>query len=459
MKNNELGFESLYMHGMGGASIDDHPRSISVEAYDGFEDAASIELAHAMESLDFMGTYEAINSKITADKIRMCKRLAVNYGKNSSLLNKQAANSIESLCLQHSLEAETEAVSDTGTQVNEKPGTEQTKKKQGFFAKIWAGIVAVFKAIVKFFKSIPGKIKSFFSREREAKVNAALAEAKATISTPETRSKLDSLEGIEFGEGKISDLTTSAEATKFSEDCQSFAQEFNKVVGEVRKIKSVNYDTQKTKQEWGAFQETAETKAQKRDAAWSDANNKVTQICKPLLDRVVKVVRDIKMYGGLSQIKFQENNLKGMIQYFNDIATNASTATRDEFLKKKNLLSKNDIETMIKNGSYKETKSEVVNAVGALTGDRMTNALELVTKCAEELQHMYDDKNMRANEYTNDYAKCLAAACKAFSKCATSVIKYTQASMKQFMMTDAQIVKLFASTGDSMKGIKTKVKR
>ena len=459
MENNELGFESLYMHGMGGASIDDHPRSISVEAYDGFDDAASIELAHAMESLDFMGTYEAINSKIAADKIRMCKRLAVNYGKNSSLLNKQAANSIESLCLQHSLEAETEAVGDTGAQVNSKPNTEETEKKQGFFAKLWAGIVRVFKAIVKFFKGIPAKIKALFSKEREAKVDAALAEAKATISTPETKSKLDSLEGIEFGEGKISDLTTSAEATKFSEDCQSFAQEFNKVVGEVRKIKSVNYDTQKTKQKWGAFQDTAETKAQKRDAAWSDANNKVTQICKPLLDRAVKAVRDIKMYGGLSQIKFQENNLKGMIQYFNDLATNASTATRDEFLKKKNLLSKNDIETMIKNGSYKDTKSEVVNAVGALTGSRMTNALELVTKCAEELQHMYDDKNMRANEYTNDYAKCLAAACRAFSKCTTSVIKYTQASMKQFMMTDAQIVKLFASTGDSMKGIKTKVKR
>ena len=126
MKNNELGFESLYMHGMGGASIDDHPRSISIEAYDGFEDAASIELAHAMESLDFMGTYEAINNKITADKIRMCKRLAVNYGKNSSLLNKQAANSIESLCLQHSLEAEAEAVASTGAKTNAKPATEAT---------------------------------------------------------------------------------------------------------------------------------------------------------------------------------------------------------------------------------------------------------------------------------------------------------------------------------------------
>ena len=459
MKNNELGFESLYMHGMGGASIDDHPRSNSVEAFDGFEDAASIELAHAMESLDFMGTYEAINNKITADKIRMCKRLAVNYGKNSSLLNKQAANSIESLCLQHSLEAEAEAVSDTGTQVNEKPNTEQTQKKQGFFAKVWAGIVRVFQAIIKFFKSIPGRIKALFSKEREAKVDAALAEVKATISTPETRSKLDSLDGIEFGEGKVSDLVTSAEATKFSEDCQKFAQEFNKLVGEVKKIKSVNYDTQKTKQEWGAFQETAETRAQKRDAAWSDANRKVTQTCKPILDSVVKMTRNIKLFGGISQIKFQENNLKGMIQYFNDLATNASTTIRDEYIKKHMLLSKNDIETMIKNGSYKDKKTDIVNAVSAFTGNRMTNALELVTKSAEELQNMYDDKNMRANEYTNDYAKCLAAACKAFSKCTTSAIKYTQESMKQFMMTDAQIVKLFASTGDSMKGIKTKVKR
>lgn len=459
MKNNELGFELLYMHGMGGASIDDHPRSNSVEAFDGFEDAASIELAHAMESLDFMGTYEAINSKLTADKIRMCKRLTVNYGKNSSLLNKQAANSIESLCLQYSLEAEAEAVTDTGAQVNSKPDTDTTEKKTGFFAKLWAGIVKVLKAIVNFFKGIPARIKAFFSKEREAKVDTAVAEVKATISTPETRSKLDSLEGIEFGEGKVSDLITSADATKHSADCQEFAQEFNKIVGEVKKIKSVNYDTQKTKQEWGAFQETAETRAQKRDTAWSDANHKVTQTCKPVLDSVVKMTKNMKMYGGMSQIKFQANNIKGMIQYFNDLATNASTSIRDEYIKKHSLLSKNDIVNMIKNGSYKKTKSEVVNAVNTLTSPRMTNALELVTRSAEELQHMYDDKNMRANEYTNDYARCLAAACKAFSKCTTTSIKYAQASMKQFMMTDAQIVKLFASTGDSMKGIKTKVQR
>lgn len=162
MKNNELGFESLYMHGMGGASIDDHPRSISVEAYDGFEDAASIELAHAMESLDFMGTYEAINSKITADKIRMCKRLAVNYGKNSSLLNKQAANSIESLCLQYSLEAENNAVaSSTGTKTDKKPGTDKTAKKEGFFKRMVKILKTVFEKIVTFFKTIFGTVSKF----------------------------------------------------------------------------------------------------------------------------------------------------------------------------------------------------------------------------------------------------------------------------------------------------------
>ena len=162
MENNELGFESLYMHGMGGASIDDHPRSISVESYDGFEDAASIELAHAMESLDFMGTYEAINSKITADKIRMCKRLAVNYGKNSSLLNKQAANSIESLCLQYSLEAENNAVaSSTGTKTDKKPGTDKTTKKEGFFKRMVEILKIVFGKIVDFFKNIFTNVSKF----------------------------------------------------------------------------------------------------------------------------------------------------------------------------------------------------------------------------------------------------------------------------------------------------------
>ena len=39
------------------------------------------------------------------------------------------------------------------------------------------------------------------------------------------------------------------------------------------------------------------------------------------------------------------------------------------------ILSKNDIETMIKNGSYKDKKTDIVNAVSAFTGNRMTNAL------------------------------------------------------------------------------------
>ena len=187
MKNNELGFESLYMHGMGGASIDDHPRSNSVEAFDGFEDAASIELAHAMESLDFMGTYEAINNKITADKIRMCKRLAVNYGKNSSLLNKQAANSIESLCLQHSLEAEAEAVASTGAKTNAKPSTEATEKKVGFFKRMMETIKKVFAAIVKFFKDLFTKvstaIRGLFKKAPAKDVDAKVIEQAVTTAT------------------------------------------------------------------------------------------------------------------------------------------------------------------------------------------------------------------------------------------------------------------------------------
>lgn len=193
MKNNELGFESLYMHGMGGASIDDHPRSISVEAYDGFDDSASIELAHAMESLDFMGTYEAINSKITADKIRMCKRLAVNYGKNSSLLNKQAANSIESLCLQHSLEAENNAVtSSTGTKTDKKPGTEQTAKKKGFFKRMVELLKTVFEKIVTFFKNIFTEVSKFIrglfkkapAKNVDAKAIEQAVAAKASSNGP-----------------------------------------------------------------------------------------------------------------------------------------------------------------------------------------------------------------------------------------------------------------------------------
>ena len=202
MENNELGFESLYMHGIGGASIDDHPRSNSVEAFDGFEDAASIELAHAMESLDFMGTYEAINNKITADKIRMCKRLAVNYGKNSSLLNKQAANSIESLCLQHSLEAETEAVASTGAKTNAKPDTKTTEKKTGFFKRMMETIKKVFAAIVKFFKDIFTKvstaIRGLFKKAPAKDVDAKVIEQTVASATKSSNGPSEEFLGSKY---------------------------------------------------------------------------------------------------------------------------------------------------------------------------------------------------------------------------------------------------------------------
>jgi hypothetical protein len=164
MEKNELSFESLYSRGLGIPSNDESTFIGSRENYDGYEDAEAIELAHSVEALDFIDAYSKIERKAASDKIRMCKKIAVNYGLKSGL-NATAANSVESLCRIQSLEADSAAVAAgaDSAQVADKPKTDAPAKKQGFFKTIFAAIKKVFIAIGNFFKKIWDKITKFFS--------------------------------------------------------------------------------------------------------------------------------------------------------------------------------------------------------------------------------------------------------------------------------------------------------
>jgi hypothetical protein len=156
-----------------GLEADNRTVSYSRESYitDGFEENELIELTQAIENLKFLDAYTSIARKNTSDKIRMCKKLAVNYGMKSRI-NSTAAKSIESLCKIQSIEAE-EAAEEAGVDTssdkvpdNKKPtlGEEfkKNKKDKGFWKALWAAIVRVFKAVGDFLKKVFKKIIGFF---------------------------------------------------------------------------------------------------------------------------------------------------------------------------------------------------------------------------------------------------------------------------------------------------------
>ena len=138
--NNEMSFESLYMKGFGLEETNNNNVSFSNESYitDGFEEATAIELAQATENLKFLDAYSKITRKNASDKIRMCKKLAVNYGMKSGV-NTTAAKSIENLCKIQSIEAEE---------------TNDENKKPGFWKTLGTRILNLFKAIGRFFKKL-----------------------------------------------------------------------------------------------------------------------------------------------------------------------------------------------------------------------------------------------------------------------------------------------------------------
>ena len=165
--DNSRSLEALYQDGTGMVSLPKKSYKASIEGYDGFDDILSIDLAKSEENLAFLDTYQMIEAKNAADKIKMCKKLSANYGTRSGIPI-AAATSVESLCHMMSLEADDNANAagvNTGNEKTEAPKPETTKKKGEFFRTIFKAIKDFFNEIWKAFVGMISKIGSLFKKK------------------------------------------------------------------------------------------------------------------------------------------------------------------------------------------------------------------------------------------------------------------------------------------------------
>ena len=154
--DNSRSLEALYQDGTGMVSLPKKSYKASIEGYDGFDDILSADLAKSEENLAFLDTFQMIEAKNAADKIKMCKKLSANYGTRSGM-PASAATSVESLCNIMSLEAEETAEAagvDTKDEKAKNPNT--TPKKVGFFKTIFNAIAKFFKGIANLFRKFVG---------------------------------------------------------------------------------------------------------------------------------------------------------------------------------------------------------------------------------------------------------------------------------------------------------------
>ena len=84
--DNSRSLEALYQDGTGMVSLPKKSYKASIEGYDGFDDILSADLAKSEENLAFLDTFQMIEAKNAADKIKMCKKLSANYGTRSDQL-------------------------------------------------------------------------------------------------------------------------------------------------------------------------------------------------------------------------------------------------------------------------------------------------------------------------------------------------------------------------------------
>ena len=165
--DNSRSLEALYQDGTGMVSLPKKSYKASIEGYDGFDDILSVDLAKSEENLAFLDTYQLIEAKNAADKIKMCKKLSANYGTRSGMPT-AAATSVESLCRMMSLEAKDNANAvavNTGDEKTEAPKTETTKKKGEFFRVIFKAIKDFFDKIWNIFIGLISKIGSLFKKK------------------------------------------------------------------------------------------------------------------------------------------------------------------------------------------------------------------------------------------------------------------------------------------------------
>ena len=165
--DNSRSLEALYQDGTGMVSLPKKSYKASIEGYDGFDDILSVDLAKSEENLAFLDTYQMIEAKNAADKIKMCKKLSANYGTRSSIPT-AAATSVESLCRMMSLEAEDNIGAtnlDTGNEQSTNKPVDKPKdetKKKGFFKTVFGAIRSFFERIWDLFKRLISNIAGLF---------------------------------------------------------------------------------------------------------------------------------------------------------------------------------------------------------------------------------------------------------------------------------------------------------
>ena len=165
--DNSRSLEALYQDGTGMVSLPKKSYKASIEGYDGFDDILSVDLAKSEENLAFLDTFQMIEAKNAADKMKMCRKLAANYGSRSGM-PAGAATSVESLCNIMSLEAEeTAEAAGVDTKDEKAKNPETTTKKVGFFKTIFNAIANFFKGIAKLFRKFVGLFQKKVVEEEE----------------------------------------------------------------------------------------------------------------------------------------------------------------------------------------------------------------------------------------------------------------------------------------------------
>lgn len=218
--DNSRSLEALYQDGTGMVSLPKKSYKASIEGYDGFDDILSVDLAKSEENFAFLDTYQMIEAKNAADKMKMCRKLAANYGSRSGM-PAGAATSVESLCNIMSLEAEeTAEAAGVDTKDEKAKNPETTTKKVGFFRTIFNAIARFFKCIAKLFRKFVGLFQKKVVEEEKGpdatvdmNVNADKSEGSSTSgSTNAVSLNLKKLNGkpLDIRSLKVEKISTLA---------------------------------------------------------------------------------------------------------------------------------------------------------------------------------------------------------------------------------------------------------
>lgn len=240
--DNSRSLEALYQDGTGMVSLPKKSYKASIEGYDGFDDILSVDLAKSEENLAFLNTYQMIEAKNAADKIKMCKKLSANYGTRSGIPT-AAATSVESLCHMMSLEeaAKAEAVGvNTGNEeVANKP--EQKTKKVGFFKTIFINIGKFFSFIADMFKRIGSTIASIFKKEETVAPTTTAPSPTVDMNIGNSSTDENTNSKSYAGGFKMPEILVDLRTLNIS-GMQKFSNQYNQVALAASKLKNISLE-------------------------------------------------------------------------------------------------------------------------------------------------------------------------------------------------------------------------